>query len=217
MGEADQAAVESGEDLGCGSERLCALTRKEHSPEELIRFVASPAGEIVADVARKLPGRGVWLTCNRAVVEAAVKAKVFARSLKRPVTVPPDLPDRIDALLSKRVLEALALANKAGLVTAGFAQVEALIMEGGAEVLLHGCEAAADGRDKLDRKYGALCRQIGREPRTIGDLTIEQMSLAMGRSNVVHAALKTGGATTRFLREAQRLERYRSSLGSTSS
>ncbi|MFA6141574.1 MAG: hypothetical protein WC684_12680, partial [Hyphomicrobium sp.] len=41
-------------------------------------------------------------------------------------------------------------------------------------------------------------------------LSTEQLSLALGRSNVVHAALIQGGMTRRVLGEAERVQRYRS-------
>ncbi len=198
-----------------GSRRRCVVTRTERSPDDLIRFVVDPAGGIVADLARKLPGRGVWVTADKASVAAAVKANAFAKSLKRQVIVAPDLSDRIESLFMKRALEALSLANKAGLVTTGFEKVEALLDAGRAAALLHGLDAAADGTRRLDRKFAAIQRDKGLPAPIVNWLTTDQMSLAIGRSNVVHAGLKQGGATNRFLREAERLRRYRSGLGTS--
>jgi uncharacterized protein len=198
-----------------GSLRRCVVTRTERSPDDLIRFVVDPAGGVVADLARKLPGRGVWVTADKASIAAAVKANAFAKSLKRQVAVAPDLPDRVESLFVKRALEALSLANKAGLVTTGFEKVEALLNAGRAAILLHGMDAAADGTRRLDRKFGAIQQDKGQPAPVVDWLTIGQMSLAMGRSNVVHAGLKQGGATNRFLREAERLRRYRSGMGTS--
>lgn len=204
--QAENSGKAGGEE---GSERLCALTRAELPSEELIRFVAAPDGEVVPDLGRRLPGRGVWLKGEKDIVAAAVRARVFTKSLKRSVKVSGDLAEMVDDLLQKRALEALSLANKAGLVTTGFAQVESLVQSGEAAVMVHGSDAAAGGQEKLDRKFGASCREMGREAATLTLFSIEQMSLAMGRFNVVHAALKRGGATDKFLREAGRLARYR--------
>jgi predicted RNA-binding protein YlxR (DUF448 family) len=198
-----------------GSLRRCVVTRTERSPDDLLRFVLDPAGTIVPDLARKLPGRGIWVTGDKASVAAAVKANAFAKSLKRQVAVAPDLPDRIEFLFVKRVLEALSLANKAGLVSTGFEKVEALLDAGRAAALLHGSDAASDGTRKLDRKFAAIQRDKGQTAPVVDWLTIEQMSLAIGRSNVVHAGLKQGGATNRFLREAERLRRYRFGMGAS--
>jgi predicted RNA-binding protein YlxR (DUF448 family) len=195
-----------------GAHRLCAATRAELTPDELIRFVAAPDGEIVPDLSRRLPGRGVWLKADKAVVAGAIQAKVFAKSLKRQVSVAEDLAERVEALLARRAAEAFSLANKAGLVTTGFAQVDGLLEGGSAVALVHGGDAAEGGREKLDKKFLAISRSRGREATVVTSLSTEQLSLAIGRSNVVHAALIQGGATDRFLSEAERLTRYRSGL-----
>ena len=162
------------------------------------------------DLSRRLPGRGVWLKAEKAVVAQAVNRNVFAKSLKRQVKVAEDLADRVDALLVRRVAEAFSIANKAGLLTTGFAQVQSLIEGGGAAALVHGLGAAEGGREKLDRKFVAIALDKGRSAPIVTSLSIEQLSLAIGRPNVVHAALTQGGATERFLSEAERLGRYRS-------
>src|SRR5262245_61484949 len=149
-------AGDAQEQTGNSSLRQCAVTRAELPPDDLIRFVLGPDGSIVPDLARRLPGRGVWVTATRAMVDAAVRRKVFARSLKQPVATPGDLPDLVERLLLKRVAEALSLANKAGLLVAGFAKVEALLDQGQAMVLLHASDGAADGVEKLNRKFKAL-------------------------------------------------------------
>lgn len=193
-----------------GSLRLCAATRAVRSPEDLIRFVAGPDGVVVPDVARKLPGRGVWVTADRASVAAAVKSNAFARSLKRQVKAAAELPDMVDRLLVRRTLDALSLANKAGLVAFGFDQVDALLDAGRAVGLVQGSDAAVGGRDKLERKFKAVSAAKAQPAVVVDAFSIAEISLAMGRTNVVHAGLVEGGATTRFLNEAGRVQRYRS-------
>lgn len=193
-----------------GTERLCAVTRVHLPPEALIRFVAAPDGTIVPDLERRLPGRGVWITCDRKALEKAVASRAFARSLKAAVTAPADLADRVDALLERRAQDTLSLANKAGLIVAGFQQVDAALDKTQVAVVVHGSDAAADGAGKLDRKFRAISRDLERPAPIVTSLTMAQLSLAMGRPSVVHAALIPGGLTQRFLREAERLARYRS-------
>ena len=192
-------------------ERLCAVTREVLDSDELIRFVRGPDGQIVPDLERRLPGRGVWVKCHRETVEKAVNSKIFAKSLKQSASVEPDLGARIDGLLLRRVTATLALANKAGLVVAGFQQVESGLEKAEVRVLLHGSDAAEDGCHKLDRKFRAIQRDLERPAPVVAIHTIAEMSLAMGRPNVVHAALISGGLSERFLREAGRLMRYRAS------
>jgi predicted RNA-binding protein YlxR (DUF448 family) len=195
-----------------GPERTCALTRAKLAPDELIRFVRGPDGAIVPDLGSRLPGRGVWVSLSRSAVAEAARRNVFARSLKRQVTVATDLSARVEALLKARVTGALGFAVKAGQVTAGFTKVENAIDKGEAIALVHAADAAVDGRSKLDRKYRAMLAETvpGATPRIVTELTNEELSLAMGRSHVVHAALTKGGAAQNFLKEAGRLERYRS-------
>jgi hypothetical protein len=189
-----------------GPLRLCAVSRAQRPLDELIRFVLGPDGTVVPDLARRLPGRGVWVGATR----EAVRQKVFARSLKQPVTMPDDLPGLIDRLMARRLAEAISLANKAGLLTVGFAKVEELIGRGQAVVLIHAADAASDGAGKLDRKFKGLLGPERAQEATVCYLTGLELDLAIGRSNVVHAAAAEGGASRRILQEAGRLGRYRS-------
>jgi uncharacterized protein len=195
---------------GSGPLRLCIVSRTHQHPDDLIRFVQGPDGAIVPDLARRLPGRGVWVNATYSDVAAAVRQRLFARSLKRQVAVPQDLPALVERLLRKRVVETLSLANKAGLAVAGFAKVDALIEAGRAAVLLHASTGAADGTGKLDRKFKALSGALQAEELIVRELESAELSLAMGRANVVHAATSEGGASQRIVQQAGRLRRYRS-------
>lgn len=203
-------AVDESDDLRAGgsSLRTCVVTRAQLPPAELIRFVADPEGAIVPDLACRLPGRGVWVSCDRQSVSTAAGTRAFARSLKREVRAGPELGDTVAALMMRRVCNALSLANKAGLVLTGFAKIDKAIAVGSPIALLHGADAAADGVDKLDWRFAAMCRDAGREQIIVRELAIEQLSLALGRANVVHAALMAGGAAQLFLAEAGRLKRF---------
>jgi hypothetical protein len=195
--------------LPASSERTCAVTREVLPPERLLRFVAGPDGLIVPDLRRRLPGRGVWVTAMRRHVEEAVRSKIFSRSLRRQAKVPPTLAGDVEALLERAVVDLLALANKAGLVTGGFERIDGALSEGRVAVLLHASDAAADGAGKLDRKAQALSRAAGRATLITRPLTVDQMSLALGRANVVHAALSEGGLTAKFCIAVERLACYR--------
>ena len=190
--------------------RLCAVSRTQKLPEEMIRFVVGPDEVITPDLARRLPGRGIWVDATRDCVVEAMRRKVFARGLKQAVSTPPDLPELIERLMVRRLGEALSLANKAGLVTTGFGRVEEAIFSGKAIVLIHAADAALDGRAKLDRKFKALAGPERAEEATVCELAGVELDLAIGRSNVVHAAASDGGASQRILQEAKRLRRYRS-------
>lgn len=200
---------DSVDDAAGGVVRLCAVTRQEASPEDLIRFVKGPDGALVPDLEMRLPGRGVWVSCHREILEKAIKTRAFSRSLHADVVVGDDIADRVEGLLERRAVEALALANKAGDVILGFQQVDAALEKGNVGALVHSRDAAEDGRGKLDRKFRAISAQIGLKAEIVDILTAVQMGLAIGRPSVVHAALIPGGLAKRFLREAGRLARFR--------
>jgi predicted RNA-binding protein YlxR (DUF448 family) len=187
--------------------RLCVATRAVRPISDLIRYVVGPDGEVVADLKSKLPGRGLWVTASRDAVMEAVKRKAFARGFKRDIRLPADLADRTERLLQRAVVDALAIAGKAGLVAAGFAKTEAALEHGEAVAVLHAAGAAPDGI----RKLAAASRR--REPAApvvvVGFLEAAELDLALNRPNVVHAALLAGPASETFLARCRRLERFR--------
>ena len=195
--------------------RMCAVSRKVRPIDELIRFVVSPSGEVVPDLKRKLPGRGLWVSASHRAVAEAVRRNHFSRGFKRDVRAAATLADDTEALLVHSTIDALAIAAKAGQVVSGFGKVEAVLAEprpqAAVEALIHACDEANDGIRKLD----ALARQ---NPGNIGKsggfpivtaLTSAQLDLALGRSNVIHAALLAGPASRTFLSRSQTLVRYR--------
>ena len=192
-----------------GTERFCAATGTVTPVAEMIRFVVSPDGAAVPDLKRRLPGRGIWITATRQALRTAVARKVFARSFKRDVSITPDFVDSTERLLERAALDALAIARKAGSVAVGFAKVETAIARGIVVGLLHAAEAAPDGTRKL---AGALRRRFEDKAdriAAIGAFTSAQLDLALGRPNVIHAALLAGPASETFLARAERLDRFR--------
>ncbi len=180
-----------------GPERTCIVSRTVRPAEELIRFVVDPAGRVVPDLKRRLPGRGAWVTARRSVLEQAVARNAFARAFKRPVAAPADLAEETERMLLRGVLDALGMAYKAGLVVAGFAKVEAALEREPVAALLRAADASADSARKV---VAAAKRRFGGDlPLPTVNLPNEQLDLALGRPNVVHAALLAGPASTTFL------------------
>jgi predicted RNA-binding protein YlxR (DUF448 family) len=195
--------------------RMCAVTRQVRLIDELIRFVVSPSGEVMADLKRKLPGRGLWVSASHRAVAEAVRRSQFNKGFKRDVRVAPTLAADTEAALVRSVIEALAMAAKAGQVVSGFSKVEGALEQRQAQnsirALIHASDGAADGIRKLD----ALVRQnAGNGDESykfpvVTALTSEQLDLALGRSNVIHAALLAGPASKTFLSRSHILVRYR--------
>lgn len=188
------------------AERLCVATRTVRPVVDMIRFVVGPDGQVVPDLRSRLPGRGVWVTASRDALGEAIKRKAFARGFRRDVRVPTDLVEQTEALLVRALYDALAIAGKSGLILAGFGKVEAALERNRAVAVLHAGDAAPDGVRKLEatRRRGSA-----RPVAVIDALTTAQLDLALGQSNVVHAALLAGPASDTFLTRCQRLERFR--------
>jgi uncharacterized protein len=191
--------------------RMCAVSREVRPVDELIRFVLSPQGEVVPDLKRKLPGRGLWITASRARVAEAVRRNQFSRGFKRDVRAAQTLASDTENLLVRSAIEALAMAAKAGQVVSGFAKVEEALAGGQVTALIHASDGAADGIRKLD----AIVRQRGGNHGEslvfpiLTELTSAELDLALGRANVIHAALLAGPAGKTFLSRSQILVRYR--------
>src|SRR6185295_7840885 len=192
-----------------GTERLCVATRAVRPVGALIRFVVGPDGSVVPDLKRRLPGRGAWVTATRAAVEDAVRRSAFARSFKTKVRVAPDLAAQVEALLTTSCLDALAIAHKAGRVAIGFGKAERALADKPVRAVIHAADASPDGVRKLAAAVRQRAEDGAGEIATISAFTTEQLDLALGRSNVVHAALLAGPASDGFMTRCQNLERFR--------
>jgi uncharacterized protein len=192
-----------------GSERTCIVTGTKDVPEAMLRFALSPDGSVVPDLRRKLPGRGVWTRLSFDTVSRATAKQAFSRAFRTKVEAPASLAETIGALLERDALQSLSIANKAGLVVAGAFKVDSAIEAGGVVALIQASDGAADGAAK---RVQALRVKLGAEAAAVVRVDLfesAQLDLALGRANVIHAALKHGAASSAFLARADRLRRYR--------
>ncbi|MGH6715040.1 MAG: RNA-binding protein [Bradyrhizobium sp.] len=197
------------------TQRMCAVSRQVRPIDELIRFVVSPDGEVVADVKRRLPGRGLWVSASRRAVAEALRRHQFGRGFKRDVHVAPTLVEDTEGLLARNVSDALAIAAKASQMIFGFTKVEAALQArpkgNRIAALIHASDGAADGIRKLDallRQNAGIRGDLSEIP-IVTILTSAELDLALGRTNVIHAALLAGPASRTFLSRSQTLVRYR--------
>ncbi|HEY8594088.1 MAG TPA: RNA-binding protein [Devosiaceae bacterium] len=186
--------------------RECALTRQEKPVAELLRFVVGPDGDLLPDIDARAPGRGVWVTADRASISEAVRRKAFSRSLREKVDVPETLAEMTLERLEQRLAGALGLARKAGQIVTGATKVRAAIDGGEVIALFTASDAAPDGRGKM---LGALRARFGDAPVPHFEiLSSDQLGLALGLENVIHAALTKGAAAQSALRRAEKLARF---------
>jgi uncharacterized protein len=187
-------------------ERRCIVTREVLPEQQLVRFVIGPENEIVPDLAAKLPGRGIWVRATRAALERAVTKGLFSKAAKGSVSVSAHLPVRVEALLVNRIQDCLGLARRSGVLVLGFdTVVDAFAARRKPSVLVEARDGAADGR----RKVLAAARAQGLEPHIIDALAADELSMALGRENVIHAALFPGPLADRLVLDAEMLEGFR--------
>lgn len=187
-----------------GPERKCVVTGEVTPKHGLIRFVAGPDGQVVPDVMGKLPGRGVYVSSDRAALQQAVKKKLFARGLKQQVTVPDGLVDDVESQILRRVIDMISLARKSGDAVAGYEKVKTWLDKEEARVLIQANDGSERGKSKLSTPHRG---------HYIGWLSADELGAAFGRQTVIHAALASGGLGQRVVEEAQRLRGIRENGG----
>lgn len=183
-----------------GPERKCIATGDTQPKFGLVRFVTGPDGTVVPDVLGKLPGRGMWVSADRAAIEKAASKGAFSRAAKQKVSVPDGLADEVEKQLARRVVDLISLARKSGDAVAGYEKVKDWLSKEVAEVLIQAADGSGRGKSKLSTPhYGSY----------IGWLSQNELGLAFGRQTVIHGALASGGLTKRVVEEAQRLKGVR--------
>ena len=190
-----------------GPERKCIATGEVRPAEGMIRFVVGPGGQIVPDLLGKLPGRGIWVSAERAALEKAAAKNLFARAAKQPVQVPDGLVDFVEAQLALRVTNLISLARKGGGAVCGYEKVKDWLQKEEASVLIQASDGSERGKSKLSTPYGG---------DFIGWLTADELGRAFGRQTVIHAALGDGGLPQRVVEDAARLKGLRVSGGDES-
>jgi uncharacterized protein len=185
-------------------ERRCIVTGEVQPKPGLIRFVLGPDAMIFPDLANKLPGRGIWVTADREVLEMAVSKNAFSRAARQPVKLPEGLPDLIESALARRVVDLVSLARKSGRAVCGFEKVKDWLAQGRAKVLLQASDGSERGKGKLWTPEGG---------RWFGCLTASELGLAFGRDHAIHGALATGGLTKRVIVDAAKLTGMRKQDG----
>lgn len=182
--------------------------------DRLVRFVAGPDGVVVPDLARRLPGRGMWVAATREAVDLAAKKGGFSRSAKAKLSAPADLSNQVEQLLMRRLIDGLGLARRAGELTYGFEKVEAAIATGKVAWVIEALDSADDGRRKIVQAIRRLTlseRPIKRRtiPRRLGLFSADELSLALGLGNVIHLAFLAGRGADSWTKDVERLAGFR--------
>lgn len=186
-----------------GPQRTCIVTGETGAPERMIRFVVGPEGDVVPDLARRLPGRGLWVKAERAAVEQAVAKNLFARAARASVKPAVDLAERVERLLLEQALADLGRARRAGRAVAGFVKVEQMVGQRRVGLLVVADEADGDGLGKL-KATGLPMARLG-DAAALGGI--------FGREQAVYVAVARDDAGGAFIERieagAARWRRYR--------
>jgi predicted RNA-binding protein YlxR (DUF448 family) len=188
-------------DRADGAQRRCLVTRASDERHQLIRFVLDPEHRVLPDLDERLPGRGMWLSADRDVVNKAVAGRLFARAARAPAAAETDLAETVERLLARRALDSVGLARRAGQVVVGFEQVRAWLRASKAAVLIAAADGAAEGRAKL--------RRLAPDQRLVTAFSRAELGACIGRDDVVHVAVAPGGLAQRLLRDVERLAGFR--------
>ena len=188
-----------------GRERKCVASGEVKDIAQMIRFVVAPDGEVTPDIMGKLPGRGVWVSAERSVLEQAIKTRGFARGFKSKVNVSDDLIELVAQLLARRLLGLLTMARKSGHIAIGYDQVKAAAGSGKIAWRIEAREGASDGRGKIRTLSKAVALELGQAvPKVMGCFSGAELASALGRDTVVHIALPPGKLAKAFGRDAVR-------------
>ncbi len=194
-----------------GPQRTCIATGETGVPDRMIRFVVGPEGDVVPDLARRLPGRGLWVKAERVAVERAVAKNLFARAARASVKPAADLAERVERLLLERALADLGRARRAGRAVAGFVKVEQMVGQRRAGLVIVANEADGDGLAKLE----AASRATGLPIARLGDAAA--LGGIFGREQAVYVAVARDDAGGAFIERveagAARWRGYRSNSG----
>ncbi len=210
--------VEPALPAAAGSERRCILAGETSAREGLVRLAVSPDGLVLPDAGAKAPGRGAWIGVDRATLRSALAEGQIKRALMRafkgaPLTIPDDLPERVEAALVRHLCDRLGLELRSGNIVLGSARIEEQARSGRIAVLLHAADSSDDGRRKLDQAWrvGSDAEGSGLRGQVL-PLDRTALSVALGRDNVVHLGVAGHPgdmrAAHRVLQAVSRLVQY---------
>lgn len=183
-----------------GRMRRCVATRTPRAAHHMIRFVLGPDGTLVPDLAARLPGRGLWVGADRAILARALARGQFAKAARTKVVAEADLVDQVAGMLARRCLDLVGLARRAGELVVGFDQCVDWLRRGRAGLVLTARDGAAEGRRRIEAQAGAV--------PVLDPFGRNELGAAVGRDEAVHLAMAEGGLAQRLLRELDRLHGF---------
>ena len=196
------------------SHRKCILTGESFSPEQLVRLAIGPDGQIAPDVRAKAPGRGAWISVDRAALETALAKGQLKAALSRsfktgPLDIPANLADQLEKALERATLDRLGLEARGGTLLTGSEKIETAARRDDLFMLLHASDAGQDGSSKLAQAWRVGSDREGQDLRGM-TLPVDRqcLSVALGRQNVVHIGIIDKRAAERLSHMLERWLHY---------
>ncbi|MSO75444.1 MAG: RNA-binding protein [Alphaproteobacteria bacterium] len=189
-------------------ERRCIASGAVGDRDALIRFVVGPGATLVPDLAERLPGRGLWVKADQAMLRRAVERHLFARAAKASIRVPDDLLTRVEKGLADSCLGLMGMARRAGQAVAGFERVRAAKARGQVALLIEASDGAPVARRGIAGGRSAIA--------AIDLFTAAELGAVFGMSHAVHVGVAPGRLAKRLAAEAGRLWGVRGGVGARS-
>ncbi len=162
----------------------------------MLRFVVGPERQLVFDVSATLPGRGLWLSADRDVIETALKRGVFPRAAKQQLVVAPDLASQVEAALIQRIFDLVGLARRSGAAIAGFEKAREWLTSGKAGLVMQAVDGSVEERARF---VG------GRDVPVVAVFSGARLGKIFGREQAVHVVIAPGRLAKMIEIEAGRL------------
>ena len=190
-----------------GNERKCIATGKVGERDAMYRFIIGPDSQVLLDLGAKLLGRGLWVSDKELSLRLAMEKNLFEKSAKKALKVSKNLLSEIECLQSKRFLDLIRLARKAGQAVCGYEKVKEWLSKDKVLLLIQAYDGSDRGKSKLTTPDKA---------KFIGCLSSLELGEAFGRQNAIHCAVTSGGLAKRIVQEAHRLTGLRQNFGEKS-
>ncbi|MBE6452620.1 MAG: RNA-binding protein [Alphaproteobacteria bacterium] len=180
--------------------RKCIASGQVLEKQHLLRFVAIPDGTIVPDFKKRLPGKGIYVSISKTMLNKAIKNNLFSKALKQKVNPIENLENMVEDILRLSSLKSISLARKAGFMISGLDKVSDAIKKNKVAFLLEAYNAGTDGTEKISRLAGNI--QIYRL------FTTEELDKALDKTNTVHCAFLKSEMSNAVSREFDRLNQF---------
>ena len=137
--------------------RTCIGCRAQGGRHDLLRFVCTPAGEVILDASGHAPGRAVYVCYDVLCLRKALKPARLALALRRSVLVPDFeiVSQEVRELLYKRLGACLGLGHKAGAVVSGYTLLRRACAQGRVLYMI----LAEDTETGRAEEYRSWCTQ----------------------------------------------------------